>query len=114
MRQNIPIEDLSTEDWVSHATLGLATSVLEERCGLHFYDGYDDLDLFRGTKTFSVDGKKYMLRHYRGDPRKSVDVYLPFKVDDPAEIAKTVDAVLNQLRLSRNIVIWERYPPRYA
>ena len=105
--------DTLVGDWVPQATLSLPTSVLEENCGLHFTDGYDDFDLFQGTQALSVNGHRYMLRHYRGDG-PGVDIYLPFEVDDRREIAATIAAVLKQLHLPREVIAWERVPPSEA
>jgi hypothetical protein len=100
--------DASTIAWVPQATIKIPQGVLEKDYGLHFSEGWDDLDVYRGTDVLQVNGHPYVLRHYRGDPVNQVGVYLPFEVSDLNEITEIVNAVLKQLRVSPNSVTWQR------
>ena len=108
MEQSARNGDASIINWVPQATLNLPLSVLKERSGLHFVDGWDDLDVFTGTELLHVNGQQHVLRHYRGDPSDEVGIYLPFEINDRGEIAQVVDAILEQLRVSRDAVAWRR------
>jgi len=94
--------------WVPQATIKVPIGVLEKDCGLHFFEGWDDLDVYRGTEVLHVDGHPYVLRHYGGDPLNQVGVYLPFEVNHLDKITELVRAVLKQLRVSQNTVTWQR------
>lgn len=111
MKQHDAAKGVSAIDWVPQAILNLPVFEIERKCGLRFTEDWDDLDLFRGTEAFLVNGHQYVLRHYRGFPANQVSIYLPFEVDDRKEIATTVDAILKQLHLSRDVIAWERFPP---
>jgi hypothetical protein len=100
--------DASTITWVPQATIKVPVEVLEKDYGLHFSEGWDDLDIYLGTDLLHVNGQPYVLRHYRGEPLNEVGLYLPFEVRDVNEITKVVSAVLKQLRVSPNTVTWQR------
>ncbi len=100
--------DASTITWIPQANIKLPIPVLEQSCGIHFSEGWDDLDIYQGTDPRSVNGHFYILRHYRGDPADEVGVYLPFEVNNLNEITDVVSAVLKQLRVSPNAVTWQR------
>ena len=100
--------NISAITWVPQAVIGVPISYLEEKNGLRFSKGNDDLDTFMGSEMLEVKGHEYLLRQYRGYPPDQIEVCLPFEVSDAKEIKRLVDAIIDQLHVSPAKVTWHR------
>ena len=107
-QQQHPHRDMSAITWVPQAVIGVPISYLQEKNGLRFSEGSDDLDIFMGSEMLEVKGHEYLLRQYRGYPPDQIEVCLPFEVSDAKEIMRLVDAIIDQLHVSPAKVTWHR------
>jgi|SRR5580658_6454147 hypothetical protein len=95
--------------WVPQATVRQPTSYFEEHNGIHFTEGYDELDIFDGSEPLRVDGNQFVLRHYRGFPDNETAIYLLFEVSKKSQIAKVLEAIIKQLNLRSRDIAWRRF-----
>jgi len=100
--------DFDKVEWVPQAILNVPLDYFTAKCGLLFFEGQDDLDVYEGANLQMPDGHPYALRHYRGYPADTVTIYLPFEVQDVDEISTLVRTIIAFWHLPQNVIGWER------
>jgi hypothetical protein len=104
-------QDTESINWIPQAILNVSIAVLEEKCGVHFTEGRDDLDKFMGTEALDIDGHHYMMRHYSGYPANCIEIYLPFEVSDTDKIVRLLALIVKQLHIPSTALTWRRGIP---
>jgi len=80
---------------------------LAKRFGLKVWEGEDDLDTYEGAAAV-FDGLPFTVMHYRGHPENTSTIYLPFEIKDVEVIAKIISSIAAQLKLSPEVIVWQR------
>jgi hypothetical protein len=100
--------DIESVDWVPQATIDVPIKYLEEKNGIHFVEGHDDLDSFVRTAVLDVNGQEFLLFRHRGLPPNRLEICLPSEVSDTREITRLVDAILQKLQVPPKALSWQR------
>jgi hypothetical protein len=94
-------------DMVPHAIFGRPIQYFT----LEYYEGHDDLDVFKAA-SFSLNNEcHFCLRYYRGHPAQSVTVYLEYDFGEIPKISFTVGSIVAGFHLPATAVRWERGEP---
>ncbi len=108
-----PLSKLTKElELVPQAIIGRDISELCRRYGWKLEEGQDDFDAFLGTaflmRASNADrGTAFAIMHYKGHPRATSTIYLPFEIEDVASISNIVAKIARELDISEKIV-WQR------
>lgn len=94
--------------WVPQATLKIPVDFFRKR-GIKFHEGNDDLDQFVGSDLLDAEGRMFILRSYRGYPKGTTTVYLPFELDSASEIKSAIATILRRFEVPQNALSWQRY-----
>lgn len=108
MLRAIPVKDLEKIELVPHAVIRKPLSYFRDVFGISFIQAHDDLDEYEGV-ALSLDGAwPLALRHYRGYPVDTTTVYLSRELRNVSEISRIIGRLLEELKLSRDTVDWQR------
>jgi hypothetical protein len=72
-----------------------------------FIHDHDALDYFEGA-AFKAGNVQFALIHHRGDRPNTTTIYLPLTTDDVAEITKTINYIVGELKLPPETISWQR------
>jgi hypothetical protein len=100
--------DIESVNWVPQATLDVPIEYLEEKNGIHFVEGRDDLDSFVRTGVLEVNGQEFLLFRHRGLPSNRLEIWLPSEISDTREITRLVGAIMQKLQVPPNALSWQR------
>jgi hypothetical protein len=105
IRATSPLERV---DMVPHAIFGRPIQYFT----LDYYEGHDDLDVFKYA-AFALNNEcHFCLRHYRGHPRQTVTVYLEYDFGGaPDEVRSILEAIVDGFRIPTTAVRWKRGDP---
>jgi hypothetical protein len=101
-------KQLASVDLVPQAIIGKPTSYFEDYLHVEFAGGDDDLDAYEGAVFVLNNETVFALRHYSGHPKDTTTVYLPRKYQDVNTISKIVERLVDELRIDRKDVVWQR------
>jgi hypothetical protein len=108
MLRPLKLEDLRNVELIPQAVIRKPVSFFEKQLGVHFVEGHDDLDTYRGV-AFSLNGTvPFALKHYRGHPPQTTTVYLSMKIHDVQKISKLIRAIIDELKVSLDSIEWQR------
>jgi hypothetical protein len=108
MLRAISAKDLEKLDLVPHAVIRKPLSYFRDVLGIRFIQAQDDLDEYEGAALSLDGGQPLALRHYRGYPADTMAVYLPFELHSTDEISRIIGRLIEELRLSRDAIDWQR------
>lgn len=105
----LPIRDvLYNHSLVPQAVIGKPVSYFENNMKLHFVRDHDEFDDYEGA-AFRLNGRLvFTIMHYKGHPRDTTTVYLPYAISDINQITETIYTILAALNLERNVLLWQR------
>jgi hypothetical protein len=108
MLRPIPLKDLDQIDLVPHAVIRKPVSYFQKLLGVKFFKLHDELDAYEGAAFSLDDGLPLALRHYHGHPADTTTVYLARELRDIGEISRIIARIVEDLKLPRTAVDWQR------
>ncbi len=108
MLRSVALQDLRDIDLIPQAVIGKPVSFFEKHLGLHFIDGFDDLDYYRGAAMRLDDKLPFALMHHRGDLPDATTLYLPREIHDAQEISMAIRAIIDEMKIPRDSIQWQR------
>jgi hypothetical protein len=94
-------------DFVPQAIIGRDIFELAKRFDFEPIKGHDNLDEFYGAAFVLDELPPFALMQYRGHPKDTSTIYLPYEVDSIEYISKVLDRIISELKLSDKLV-WQR------
>ncbi len=107
MLRPVPPNEFGSIEWIPQAIISRPVSYFERHFGYQFVQGSDDLDDYEEA-TFLLNGLPVALMHYRGYPKDTTTVYLPFGLRDVAQILQVIGAIAKALALPPDAISWQR------
>jgi len=108
MLSPLPIRNLPPADFIPQAIFGRPASYFANTRRIIFIDDWDDFDRYEGA-AFSLNGQlPFALKHYRGHPTDTLTLYLPSDIRDVEQITQIISAIMKELELGRDILVWQR------
>ncbi len=108
MLRSVALQDLRDIDLIPQAVIGKPVSFFEQHLGIHFIDGCDDLDYYRGAAMRLDDKLPFALMHHRGDPPETTTLYLSREIHDVEEISRAIRVIIDELQILPDSIQWQR------
>lgn len=93
-------------EFVPQAVVAQAIAPLADRAGLELESGHDDFDEYWGFAAW-LDELPFTLLHYKGHPKDTSTIYLPFEISDVMKVTNIISRLVLELKLGQSIT-WQR------
>ena len=94
-------------EFVPQAIIAEPVYELAKRFGSTVENGYDDLDEYQGAAAW-LDSLPFTVMQYKGHPRNTSTIYLPFDIREVDEITKIISRITSELKVPPKLVRWQR------
>jgi hypothetical protein len=98
---------INKTEFVPQAIIAEAVSDFARRFGSDVEAGKDDFDEYEGVAAW-LDDLPFTVMHYRGHPKNTSTIYLPFDIHDVKEITDMICRIALELKLPPNLIKWQR------
>jgi hypothetical protein len=99
---------METKDFVPQATIAHSIFDIAKQMHVKPEKGHDDLDEFYGCAFVLNEFAPFALMHYRGHPKDTTTIYLPYEFDSIHYITKLVGEIILELKIAPKEIIWQR------
>ena len=99
---------METIDFVPQAIIAHSIFDLAKHMQVKPEKGHDDLDEFYGFAFVLNEVAPFALMHYRGHPKDTTTIYLPFEFDTLHRINKIVSEIVSELKIPPQEITWQR------
>ena|SRR5258708_16591511 len=94
-------------EFVPQAIIEEPVLELARRFGSEVEKGHDDFDEYLGAAAW-LDGTPFAVMHYKGHPKNTSTIYLPFEINDVNDITEIVSRIASELKLAEKSISWQR------
>ncbi len=98
--RQLSLEAIVGIELVPQAIVARPISYFEKSLGISFVKDRDDLDEFEGAALLINDKLHLALKHYPGYPADTTTIYLPYEINDLAQITEIIRLVADELHIS--------------
>lgn len=105
----LPLHKLIREyDFVPQAIILEPVFEVAKRFGSDVEEGEDDLDQYLGAAALLDEHWPFAVMHYRGHPKDTTTLYLPFKVRNIDDVTKIISMIVDALKIPETSIRWQR------
>ena len=98
---------INKTEFVPQAVIAETVYELAKRFGSEVEEGEDDFDKYEGAAAW-LDGFAFAVMHYRGHPKNTSTIYLPFEIHDVEKITLIISRIILELKVSPDLITWQR------
>ncbi len=108
MFQQIPLEELAGTELLAQAIIARPISYFSDALGIQIAKGVDDFDEFEGAALRLNGNLPFALKHYAGHPDETTTIYLPYTINDVAQITAIIRRIAEELHIAHIWIAWQR------
>lgn len=113
MFKPVPLAELAGHDLIPQAIINRPTSHFASMFKIPFTREHDDLDEYEVAALRIGDRLVFALKHYAGYPPNTTTIYLPDSITQIGEITQIIGVIADELRISRDWIVWQRVDDPY-
>lgn len=98
---------LNKTEFVPQAIIAETVYDFAKRLGSEVEAGQDDFDKYEGAAAW-LDDFPFTVMHYRGHPKDTSTIYLPFDIHDVQRVTEIIARIVSELKLPPKLVTWQR------
>jgi hypothetical protein len=108
MLRPIPLKDAAGADLVPQAIIRKPISYFHDVLRIELTSDHDDLDEYEGALLSFHRAWTFALKHYMEHPGGTTTVYLPREFESVEKISRTIQRILEELKLPLEALSWQR------
>ena len=98
---------INKAEFVPQAIVAETVHDFAKRFGSQVETGKDDFDEYEGAAAW-LDDFPFTVMHYRGHPKNTSTIYLPFDIHDVHVITDVIFRIATELKLPPTLIKWQR------